>query len=302
MGEVPYLVVPVALFLGTGLGLLLAVRRSNSRTLLRLAATFVALWALLATTLLLGVLSMGGWPAILRLLRAPLTLLDPEDGRLWLFGALGAFGVLLLAFCLNQLVGRGLRRVLPHRELPWPEDLPRPHGRVSLLAFESARADAFSFALLEAPGGGRGFHRHELIFLSEPLLSRLDPEERTAVVAHELGHVRDLDARYLTFLRTLARMMRWDPVLAYLARALTRHEEYRADEIAARTTRRPRALASAIYKAALAAGPGGPGAPRGATGLLGVGGPRGRADVLARIERLLALADTAEFRQEPRVP
>jgi Zn-dependent protease with chaperone function len=109
--------------------------------------------------------------------------------------------------------------------------------------------------------------------------------------------VRDLDSRYLTFFRTFARMMRWDPVLSYLAASVTRHEEYSADLAAARMTRDPRALARALYKVVTVDGPTGA-APT--TGLLGLGGSQGRAEALQRIERLLELAESPEFREAPR--
>jgi Zn-dependent protease with chaperone function len=292
----PIALVLVALWGGSGLGLLWAFRRSTSRVLLRLAAAFSALWAILATTLLAGILSMGGWPALLRLVQSPLYLLEPEHAAFWVAGALGAFAVLSAAFLLNQLVGRGLLAVLVSRPIAWPAGLrPRP-DRTSLLRFESQRLEAFSFALVEFDRRPPGVRRRELILLSAALLDRLSPEEVEAVVAHELGHVQLLDARYLTFFRTFARMMRWDPVLAGLARTLTRHEEFRADDQAIRMTRRPRALARALYKVLTESAPRGKG--RTAIGLLGVPGRGGRRDALARIERLLRLAESPEFRGE----
>ncbi|HEV2231159.1 MAG TPA: M48 family metalloprotease, partial [Thermoplasmata archaeon] len=244
------LYLPVLVWIGTGVGLIVAYRRSAPVVVLRLAATFLGLWALLATTTLIWVLANGGWGAILTLLHSPLTIFEPRWAMLWAAGALGALAVFVVAFLLNQLVGRGFLHLLHPTPLSWPHRLPRPVERTSLLRYPSARAEAFSFTLLAMRGGGRRRpHRHEVILLSDELLARLEPVEVEAAIAHELGHIRGLDARYLTFVRTLARMMRWDPLLAYLASSLTRREEYRADDEAVALTRNPLALARALYKA-----------------------------------------------------
>ncbi|MCI4361413.1 MAG: hypothetical protein L3J91_06875, partial [Thermoplasmata archaeon] len=247
------LYLPVAIWAATGIGLWFALRRSAPPVVLRLAATFLALWALLATTALLWVLTNGGWSAVVRLTEAPLSIFDPRWARLWLEGAVGAFAVFATAFLLNQAVGRGFLRLLRPRALPWPASLPAPEVATSLLTFPSAQPQAFSFTLLErGPSRGRWFRRREVILLSSELLGRLTSVEREAAIAHEFGHLRGLDGRYLTFFRTMARMMRWDPVLAHLATTLTRREEYRADEEAARLTGRPLALARALYKVSIA--------------------------------------------------
>jgi Zn-dependent protease with chaperone function len=265
---------PVALWAASGLGLIIAIRRSTSRLVLRLAATFAGLWAFLATTALVAIVMMGGWPAFALLERNPLSLLSPgHEIFLWL-GAAGALLLFTVAFSLNQLVGWGLRSLLRPTPLPWPAGWERPEAAMSLYRFSSPHPDAFSFTLLE------------------PRIARLSPEEVNAVVAHELGHVRDLDSRYLTFVRTFARMMRWDPVLAYLASSLTRHEEYRADDAAAWLTGDPRALARALYKVLESPGPV-PVRPW-VTALLAPRGRRGRREALVRIERLLTLAETLE--------
>jgi Zn-dependent protease with chaperone function len=125
----------------------------------------------------------------------------------------------------------------------------------------------------------------------------LSPEELEAVVAHELAHVEDLDSRYLTFFRTFARMMRFDPVLSFVASRLTDREEFEADRVAAHSTHRPVALARALFKVLEATAPStGSYSP---VGLLGREGTRRRAVVLARIVRLLDLAESKEFREGP---
>ena len=228
-----------------------------------------------------------------QLLADPLTLFAAPHVTVWLVGAAGAFLVFLTAFLLNQTVGRGFLLLLRPREIPWPTRVPRPGSPVRLLAFASERAEAFTFTLVER-GAGRRWGRCDVILVSDALLDRLTPAEWEAVLAHELGHIRELDGRYLTFFRTLSRLMRWDPVFAFLADALTRREEYRADLDAVEITGRPRALARALYKAQLLA----PDRPAALPGLLGVNGRRGRRETVERIRRLVALAESGRFPED----
>jgi len=289
---------PVVVWAGLGVALGMAYRRSPSPTVFRLAAVFLAAWALFATTGLIYVLANGGWAALVALARSPTLLLEPSSAGVWVAGALGAFLVFFVAFVLSQTVGHGFLRLFPSRELPWPANLPLPATATSLRAFRSEGEGAFAFTLLER-GGRHGVRPRDVIMVSEGLLAELDAREWEAVLAHELGHLRELDGRYLTFFRTLSRLMRWDPILAVCAESLTRREEFRADLDAVELTRRPRALARALYKAAAlppssrASLPGLLG-----TSLLGVGGRRGRRQAVERIRRLVALAESGRFPEE----
>ena len=284
----------VLLSLGVGGGLAVALGRPASATVFRLAAVLAAAWALLATTTLAWILLQGGVAAALLLVRSPTALLEPRALEMWAIGAVGAFLIFLAAFLLCQAVGRGLLAVLRPRSLDWPRALPRPSTPTHLLAYPSDRPDAFTFTLF-LPTRVAGARREDVILISDGLLAHLAAEELEAVVAHELGHIRELDGRYLTFFRTFARMMRWDPLLGLLAFLLTRREEFRADADAVEMTRRPRALARAIYKASRAppsfAGP--------LAGLLGPGGARGRRQATERIRRLIDLAESGRFPEEP---
>jgi Zn-dependent protease with chaperone function len=295
MGAAPLalLSVPILMWVAVGVGLLIAYRRGTSPALFRLAALFLGFWALFATTGLLWVVANGGWSALVALGHAPLLLFQLRYLVWWLAGAVGAFGVFLVAFVLSQAVGRGFVLLFQTRPLAWPARLPVPSAPTSLLAFASASPNALTFTLLERSGTA-GLGRRDVILLSEGLLGELTQSEVEAVVAHELAHVRELDGRYLTFFRTLSRMMRWDPILAFLADRLTAREEFRADRLAVETTGRPRALARALYKASRFA----PATP-GGVGFLGVGGQRGRRQAAVRIRRLMEWAESGEFPEEP---
>jgi Zn-dependent protease with chaperone function len=297
MGNAPValLDLPILLWVAVGVGLLVAYRRSASPVVFRLAALFLACWAVFATTGLIWVVMNGGWSAIVALVHSPFLLFQTHYLVWWLVGVVGAFGVFLAAFVLSQVVGRSFVILFRTRPLPWPSSIPAPGAPTSLLAFSSADPNAFTFTLLERGDDWRP-RRRDVILLSEGLLEELTPTECAAVVAHELGHVRELDSRYLTFIRTLARMMRWDPILAYCADRLTTREEFRADLDAVSMTGHPRALARALYKASRSMP-----APafRGASGFLGVGGRRGRRQAEVRIRRLIDLADSGRYPEEP---
>jgi len=269
----------------TGLAVLAAGRGPGGTLYLRLSAAFFALWALLATTTLVYVVARGGGSAIAALLAHPDLLFAPAAAPFWAAGALGAGLVLTIGFILNQLVGRAILRTLAPRPLVWPRRLPRPATPTRLERFASERPEAFSFTLLVRPRGPAGpIRRQEVILVSDALLGLLTTEEREAVIAHELGHLHALDSRYLTFLRTCARLLRWDPVVALIARSVTRHEELRADRVAVELTGRPRALVSALQKVAGCA-PALPGPT--ALGFLGASRWRRPAHTEDRIRRLL---------------
>ena len=282
----PY--VPVVVWATTGIGLVAAFRRSQPAVLLRLAAAFLALWALVATTLLLWVLDHGGAAAVGSLLSRPELLFASADSGLWAWGGLLALGLLAAAFLVNQGVGHGLLRLLRPRPLPWPGRLRAPATRTFLGRFDSDRPEAFSFTLLDrSPGRPWRPARREVILVSEGLLRALSPAEQEAVVAHELGHLEALDSRYLTFLRTAARVVRWDPFFALLARSLTRREELRADRLAVHRTGDPRALLSALERIATLP----PEGPRLVAGRAFLGGRVGGSDRLLeeRIARLRSM-------------
>jgi Zn-dependent protease with chaperone function len=288
------LYVPAIVWVASGIGMGMAVRRSSAALLLRLAAVFLALWALLATTVLVWVLAHGGLSGVEGLLRSPADIFGPSSLNLWVGGAFGAFAVLLVAFVLNQLVGRGLLRLLRPQPMDWPGSLPRPRTDTRLLSFASPTPQAFSFTLLDWSRAG-GPKRREIVLLSSGALERFDPSEIRAALAHELAHLVRLDGRYLTFVRTIARMMRWDPVLALLARSLTRSEEYEADRAAVRLTGNPRALARALYKTLQLAAPRAPAIP---SAFLGARGRSGERQAVERIRRLLEMAESGGFPEE----
>lgn len=294
--SIGWFAVPVLLWVASGLATLIVLRRAHtSRLILRLAAVFLVLWAVLATTALAWLIANGGWPALAGLAQRPPAVFGLSAFWLWIVGGVGALGVLSVAFLVNQLVGRSILRICAPQPLPWPSSLGVVAGRVELLRFQSPSAEAFSFTLLERRAAH--WRCREVILVSHTLWLELEPEEREAVVAHELAHVLELDSRYLTFFRTLAKLMRWDPVLGYLANRLTHREEFRADDDAVAATHRPLALARALFKAIML---GRESLGRTSANFLGVGGRRGRQEAVERIRRLMALADQSPAHEADR--
>lgn len=145
--------------------------------------------------------------------------------------------------------------------------------------------DAFAAAVLRWDPR-RILRVEDIIVVTTGALDLLSPAELRAVLAHEAAHVKAHDNRYLPFVRTLATLLFMDPVLGALARRLAVRYEFGADEDAAWSTRDPRSLARALLKMSETR-------PRSMPAAAILGGRR-RPLLLARIERLLDLADAME--------
>ncbi|MEM0128982.1 MAG: M48 family metalloprotease [Thermoplasmata archaeon] len=291
------LAIPAVVWLCVGGAVLWALRRGAPPVWIhRLAALFVGLWALLATTAAVWIVLNGGWNAVEGLASHPPSIFSDGSAMAWVLGGVGATGLLGAAFLLTQLVGRGFLRLYRPQPIPWPPSLAPAAKDIRLLEVDLPRPDAFAYTLMHhVPKVG--IVRQEFVLIARSLRERLTPEEETAALAHELAHIRDLDGRYLVFLRTFSQLMRWDPILGSIAGSLSQQEELRADRLAVDTTGNPRALARALYKALRSDSPrsSSPGLvplPRGRPGFLGQGkGRRGERLVRERIDRLLRWAE-----------
>ncbi len=192
--------------------------------------------------------------------------------------------VLLTSAILSQTSSRALlRQRRRHRIRTEATRLPTevlPAGTPVWL-IKDPLPDAFAIAVLR--WSQRTLLRVEdVVVVTTGLTALLTSQELRAALAHEGGHVRARDDRYLPFVNTLAALMFLDPILRLLSGRLLARYEYGADEDTARATRDPRSLARAILKVYEH------GAPRGL--VPGFLGPRG-VDPVQRIHRLLALAE-----------
>src|SRR6059058_1704701 len=129
------------------------------------------------------------------------------------------------------------------------------------------------------------------VLVSRGLLSILEKDELETVAAHELMHLKHHDAEFKVFSRVLSRILFFDPFSKFFDPAVHREREYLADEMGARSTGKPAALASALVKIANR------GTPAKATWGLSILGGAGRGvfsrypPLKERVHRLLLLSD-----------
>lgn len=154
------------------------------------------------------------------------------------------------AFLTAQLSLRGLLRGLERKEVP--EQSRRVQeltglGRTRLLVVDDTDVvDAFCFALLRWRRPWRTPRGADYIVVARQLVEHLPADELCAVIMHEAAHLRALDGRYTPFLRTLRRMVFFDPVFRLFVRRIEEKHEFEADRWAAFATGRPLALARAL--------------------------------------------------------
>ncbi len=111
--------------------------------------------------------------------------------------------------------------------------LPQPH----LLLIAGCPGGAFTYGTLRP-----------VVAVDPALLSALDQRELEGLLAHELAHVRRRDGLLCLLIGVFRDLTFFLPTIALAARWLRREQEESADEVAARSTERPVALASSILK------------------------------------------------------
>jgi Zn-dependent protease with chaperone function len=123
------------------------------------------------------------------------------------------------------------------------------------------------------------------------LVAQLDEDEVETVLAHELAHVKNHDNGLNALIAVYRTVLFFDPFMRILEGAIHGEEEFSADEVSARETKKPLSLASALLKISSAqSGEPGPKAKIQGLAILGRGKILRPPGVKERIERLIMLA------------
>jgi Zn-dependent protease with chaperone function len=192
----------------------------------------------------------------------------------------------LMATKLPALVLRRLEKELitpgePSSRLM--DSMARILGLSPVALYLSPKAVPFAFSF----GGGRS-----VIVISRGLEENLDRDEMETVLMHELAHLRSRDTQLNALITVYRRVLFFDPLIRVLEGVIHREREFACDEISARKTRKPLALASALLKIhSVASGAKPPGAF-----LAGNITLYGNRTLRERVDRLLRIAD--ELAQE----
>ena len=86
------------------------------------------------------------------------------------------------------------------------------------------------------------------VVMSDRLLKLLDGDELEAVLAHEIAHIRNSDTTLKALVTAYRTALPMDPIIRMLESAFHKVRETAADETAAKFTRKPLSLASALLK------------------------------------------------------
>jgi Zn-dependent protease with chaperone function len=129
------------------------------------------------------------------------------------------------------------------------------------------------------------------VVMSDRLLTLLDKDELEAVLAHELAHIKNSDTALKALVTAYRTALPMDPIIRMVEGAFHKVRESVADETAAKFTKKPLSLASALLK--IRDGfPGSDLASLGAYSILGNASPTSRhPPIRDRIERLIQLGN-----------
>lgn len=127
------------------------------------------------------------------------------------------------------------------------------------------------------------------VVMSDRLLTILDKDELEAVLAHELAHIRNSDTALKALVTAYRTALPMDPIIRMVEGAFHKVRESVADETAAKITKKPLSLASALLKIRDAF-PRSELASLGSYSILGTNSPMSRhPPIKERIEHLIQL-------------
>jgi len=208
-------------------------------------------------------------------------------GRAILVSMVGGipFSVLLRQFSPKIILAKVRRRHRPSKEVATEfKSIAQRIGVPSAELWLSEGAIPVSFALhTDKP----------IVVMSERLLSLLEKDELEAVMAHELAHVRNSDTTLKALVTAYRIALPIDPIVRLVEAAFHREREIAADETAAKTTKKPLSLASALLKI-YEAFPKGNLTEYGTLSILGAGSTllSRHPPIRQRVNRLIRLADS----------
>lgn len=166
----------------------------------------------------------------------------------WLLG----IGLSVSSFMLlRRAVGAILVHRLVRRCTPVPADALR---MVSIEMETLSRSAGLKYVpeILLLPGRAPGAFavgaRRGRILLSRGLITELDPPELTAILAHEMAHLKAHDCQVLFVAGLLRDVVAWNPIAHLSFGRLTTDRELEADRRAAEITGAPLAVASSLLK------------------------------------------------------
>lgn len=176
------------------------------------------------------------------------------------------------------------------------QGLPPPERAVTQAGLKTANGLGLTFPrLLQSPSGVPFAYSvggaESVVVVSKGLVTNLDEDEVETVLAHEFAHLKNHDAALNTIIAVHRRILFFDPFVRVLERAIYSEKEFFADELSARTTKKPLLLASALLKISSAqAGGRAPPVKVGGFSILGSSKILRPPSVKLRIERLMMLA------------
>jgi len=163
-------------------------------------------------------------------------------GRALLIGIVAA---LPLSFLLREIspkvtLAKVRRLTIPGKEMTNAFDVLRKRMGISCAELRLSESRApISFAIqTDKP----------IVVMSRSLLSLLKKDEIEAVMAHELAHIRNSDTTLKALVTAYKTALPYDPIIRLVEAAFHREREMVADETAAKITKKPLSLASALLK------------------------------------------------------
>ncbi|MHA2028841.1 MAG: M48 family metalloprotease [Candidatus Hodarchaeales archaeon] len=159
--------------------------------------------------------------------------------------------VFFLALILSQISLRLMsQKLLENSNRDASDELKSKHRWLSsdyqVIVTNDEQLDAFTFTILKKLGNR--LKAENWIIITSGLTEILNDEEIEMVLAHEFSHTYEHDTRYAHLIYTIATIVFFDPMLRLFKYLIHENHEYNADSQAVKLIKKPRTLASALFK------------------------------------------------------